>query len=108
MDHVVADIYDEYGEMQDICSLHGATPCDGPFGEPLYERGNEYLDEEFPRLDRILSAKIVDLPLDLASEVTAQNVMGHLRNLYHISNANVVPELGHGNRDIGGPGFNAR
>ena len=35
MDHVVTDIYDGYGEMQDICSLHGATPCDGPFGEPL-------------------------------------------------------------------------
>ena len=101
MDHVAANIYDGYGEMQDICWLHNARPCDGPLAADLYERGNEYLDAEFPRMDRILSARVVDLPPDMATEVTAQNVMGHLRHLQAIGTANG------GNRDIGGPGFNA-
>ena len=45
--------------------------------------------------------------LHLFYAVSVLNTMDLIGTLYHIANSNVVPELGHGNRDIGGPGFNA-
>jgi len=45
-----------YGEMRDACDLHpdGGWVCEGPSETDLYARGVEaYVDEHFPKLDRI-------------------------------------------------------
>jgi peptidyl-prolyl cis-trans isomerase A (cyclophilin A) len=45
-----------YGEMREACDLHpdGGWVCEGPSETDLYARGVEaYVDEHFPKLDRI-------------------------------------------------------
>ncbi len=49
---VVDSLYKGYGE--------GAPEGDGPNQSLVQTQGNEYLDREFPKLDRILSTQIVD------------------------------------------------
>jgi peptidyl-prolyl cis-trans isomerase A (cyclophilin A) len=49
---VVDDLYKGYGE--------GAPAGRGPSQERVQSEGNAYLDQEFPKLDRILSTRIVD------------------------------------------------
>jgi peptidyl-prolyl cis-trans isomerase A (cyclophilin A) len=49
---VVDTLYKGYGE--------GAPNGDGPSQERIQSDGNAYLDHEFPKLDRILSTRIVD------------------------------------------------
>ena len=44
-------VYKGYGE--------GAPGGEGPSQDRIQSEGNAYLDAEFPRLDRILSARIV-------------------------------------------------
>ena len=80
---------------------HSFRTCNGPLAADIDHIGNTYLDESFPKLDRILTAKIVELPVSLDKETTAKAVLGHLKKLQQIAIAN------EGNRDIGGPGFDA-
>jgi peptidyl-prolyl cis-trans isomerase A (cyclophilin A) len=49
---VVDSFYKGYGE--------GAPSGHGPSQDRIQTEGNAYLDQEFPKLDRILSARIVD------------------------------------------------
>eukprot|EP01051_Picozoa_sp_SAG22_P005669 SAG22_NODE_343_length_11944_cov_15.500042_3_plen_728_part_00 len=66
--------------------------------------------QDFPKLDKILSAKIVELPKSLDKEATAAAVLEHLNKLQQIAIANgpsVAQTVGEGNRDIGYAGFNA-
>ena len=48
---VVDDLYMGYGE--------GAPSGTGPDQHRIESEGNEYLDREFPKLDRILRTRIV-------------------------------------------------
>jgi len=65
---VVRSFYAGYGEMADACSLHGFEPCAGPLETRLYTEGNSYLDVDFPLLDHILTATVLDLPSAAESE----------------------------------------
>jgi peptidyl-prolyl cis-trans isomerase A (cyclophilin A) len=49
---VVDDLYKGYGE--------GAPEGKGPSQERIQTQGNSYLDQEFPKLDRILRTRIVE------------------------------------------------
>lgn len=49
---VVDGLYKGYGE--------GAPSGEGPSQERIVSEGNAYLDKDFPKLDRILSAHVVD------------------------------------------------
>ena len=51
--------YAGYGEMDGACQLHrdGGWVCDGPNEDKLYARGLQYVDAEFPRMDRIAWAE---------------------------------------------------
>lgn len=52
-----------YGEMRGACDLHrdGGWVCDGPEEATLYARGVEYVNSDFPALDRI---GFVDVDVD--------------------------------------------
>jgi peptidyl-prolyl cis-trans isomerase A (cyclophilin A) len=49
---VVDALHDEYGD--------GPPRGDGPYAAMARARGNEYLDEEFPDLTRIVTARVID------------------------------------------------
>ena len=55
----VDSFYSGYGEMSDACDLHGFRPCDGPIGAGILASGNAYLDDGFPRLTRIRTARVL-------------------------------------------------
>jgi peptidyl-prolyl cis-trans isomerase A (cyclophilin A) len=51
---VVDSLYKGYGE--------GAPEGDGPNQSLVQTQGNEYLDRDFPKLDRILSTAVTQAP----------------------------------------------
>ena len=56
---VVDAFHSGYGELRDACGLHGFRPCEGPVESRILAEGNAYLDADFPRLTRIVSAAVV-------------------------------------------------
>ena len=45
--------------MADICGLHGFEPCAGPVAELCARLGQRYLRAEFPNLDYIRTARLL-------------------------------------------------
>jgi hypothetical protein len=97
MDSVVDNFYQGYGEMSDLNHTGGVN------SSRLSSEGNAYLGAEFGQLSRIVGASVVvsGRPT-LDTVVKLSGVLGHLTELQRIAS-----ELGGGNRDIAGPGFNA-
>ena len=56
---VVDRLYAGYGEMADICDLHGFRPCAGPISDLCARLGQPYLRAEFPDLDYIETARLL-------------------------------------------------
>jgi peptidyl-prolyl cis-trans isomerase A (cyclophilin A) len=58
-EEVVRALYAGYGEMADMCDLHGYQPCAAPTTEQVYGGGNAFLRSRFPRLDFIRQATVL-------------------------------------------------
>lgn len=56
---VASALFSGYGEMSDTCALHGFEPCEGPTEADMYQHGNEFVDQQFPLLDRLYDVRVI-------------------------------------------------